>query len=189
MGKKRKGRKTSSGDPVLDWIETLKLKDLKRVALMKGLSFRLLGELSIFDLQSWVYKHYSQPDNIGRLEEYDKWLEKTLTEEGYIEKPIHLDLKLAFYPEDDNGNSKKARRDPNIFGVTKSTEEKAYFKPRKGAMKSLVFKLIEEGKTTKEIIKIMDVQYPAASVGSVKVWCSQARKREKARNELNIKNK
>ena len=185
MGKKRKNR--NSGNPILDWIETLKLKDLKRVALMKGLSFRLLGELSIFELQSWVYKHYNEPDNIAKLEEYDNWLEKTLTEEGYIEKPIHIDLKLAFYPEDDEGNSKKVRRDPNIFGVTKSNTEKAYFKPRKGAMKSLVFDLIEKGKPTKEIIKIMDERFPAASIGSVKVWCSQARKREKARKELGLK--
>jgi len=185
MGK-RKSRKRSSGNPVLDWIETLKLKDLKRVALMKGLSFRLLGEFSIFELQSWVYKHYETPDDISKLEKYDEWLQKTLTEEGYIDKPIHIDLKLAFYPEDDEGNTKKARRDPNIFGVTKSTTEKAYFKPRKGAMKSLVFDLIAKGKKTKDIIKIMDAQFPAASVGSVKVWCSQARKKQKARKELGL---
>jgi len=182
MGKKKKN--IGSGDPVRDWVETLRLPDLKRAAIMKGISFRLIGESSVLDLQSWVYRHYHNRDDFSRLEEYDDWLETTLMEEGAIDGPIHLDLKLSFYASDSEGNTKHSRRDPNLLGVTKSKAEQAHYRPRKGAKKTLVFELIDEGYSTSDIIEEMIERFPDVSVGSIKVWCSKARKRKKLREEL-----
>ena len=183
MAKRKK--EYSEHDRVSDWLSSLKYKDLKRAAIMRGFPFRLIGS-SVQELESFVYNHYYDRVNPNKLAEFDEWNEKTLIEEGAIELPIHLDLKLGFYATDDKGNEKRRRRDPNLMGVVKTKEEVATFKPRKGSKKTLVFDLMDKGMPTREIIDLVQESYPDTTDGTIKVWCSQARKKLKAKNELGI---
>ncbi len=140
--------------------------------------------MDVHQLQSWLYSNFETPTDSRRLGEYDLWRDKTLIEAGYIDEPIHIDLKLDFYKVDGDGNEKRERRDPNLLGVNKSVHEIASFVPVKGSKKTLAYDLTYQGLPTKEIIdKVLD-EYPDVSEGSIKVWCSQARKIMKARDQL-----
>ena len=55
---------------------------------------------------------------------------------------------------------------------------------KRGSMKALVFELIRDGEKTPDIIKEVLANYPDAKSGSIKSWCSKARKAVKAQNEL-----
>lgn len=184
MAKKSK-RESSPQDRVSDWLSSLRYQDLKRAAIMRGFPFILIGS-GVQELESFVFKHYHDKISPQRLVEFDRWNERTLMEEGAIDKPIHIDLKLGFYATDQDGNEKRKRRDPNLMGLVKSEEEVATFKPRKGSKKTLVFELMELGKGTKEIITQVQESYPDTTEGTIKVWCSQARKKLKAKEKLGL---
>lgn len=173
-------------DRVSDWLSSLKLKDLKRAAIMRGYPFMMVGSVGVQALESFVFKHYTDRVNPNLLVEYDNWMEKTLLEEGTIDSPIHIDLKLGFYVTDDGGNERHKRRNLNLMGVVKSKEEVATFRPRRGSKKTLVFELIEKGVNTKDIIAEVQQEYPDTTENTIKVWCSQARKKERAKEELGI---
>jgi len=185
MAKKRKEYQ-SERERVEDWLASLRFKDLKRAAIMRGFSFYTVGSVGVQALESYVIRNYDKRINPILLEEYDKWLESTLLEEGSIDGPIHLDLKMGFYASDSEGNEKRKRRDPNLMGLVKSDEEVAMFKPRKGSKKTLVFQLMEEGKSTKEIIPVVQDVYPDTTENTIKVWCSQARKKLKTKQRLGL---
>lgn len=176
-------REQSPQERVHDWLSSLKLKDLKRAALMRGFPFMMVGSVGVPALESYVLHNYDKRVNPNLLVEYDQWLEVTLLEEGVIDTPIHIDLKLGFYVTDEKGNERHKRRDINLMGIVKSKEEVAAFKPRRGSKKTLVFELIEKGVKTKDIIAVVQGEYPETTANTIKVWCSQARKREKAREE------
>jgi len=184
MSKKR--RSESPQDRVSDWLSSLRFKDLKRAAIMRGYPFPMAGQVGVQALESFVFKHYDNRVNPNLLVEYDKWLETTLMEEGAIDAPIHIDLKLGFYAVDEDGNERRKRRDINLMGAVKSKEEVATFRPRKGSKKTLVFNMMEDGFKTQEIIARVQEEYPDTTDGTIKVWCSQARKKLKAKEELGI---
>jgi hypothetical protein len=184
MGRRSRYTIDSELDPINKWMSQLKLKDLKRACIMRGLSFRMVGEYDVHQLQSWLYRNHSTRQDPRLLEKFDIWRDKTLMEEGAIDEPIHIDLKLGFYKTDKDGGEKRERRNVNLLGVTKSLEEQAIFVPRKGSKKTLAYDLIREGKSTQEIIKIVMDTYPDVSEGSIKVWCSQARKIERIKEEI-----
>jgi len=153
---------------------------------MRGYPFFLVGTAGVPALESFVLKNFDTKQQPLLLEKFDKWMEETLLAEGAIDTPIHLDLKLGLYAQDAEGNEKRKRRDPNLMGLVKSDEEVAMFKPRKGSKKTLVFDLMDEGKSTKEIIAEVQDTYPDTTENTIKVWCSQARKKLKVKNRLGI---
>ena len=187
MAKRKSILNYRNDDPISAWLGTLKYKDLKRAAILRGHLFAIVGENDVNSLQSWVYRHFEDPQDPRRLEEFDKWLEKTLIEEGSIDSPIHVGLKLGFYSIDDDGKEVRKRRDANLMGIKKTNAEVATFVPRRGSKKTLVFDLMKQGLATKEIIIKVQKEYKGTSSGTIKVWCSQARKVIKAKIELNQK--
>jgi hypothetical protein len=182
----KKNKSESPQERVSDWLSSLRFKDLKRAAIMRGYPFHMVGTVGVQALESFILSHYHDRVNPNLLVEFDRWCERTLVEEGAIDSPIHIDLKLGFYAIDEEGNEKRKRRDINLMGVVKSEEEIATFRPRKGSKKTLVFDLMEEGLKTQEIISRVQDEYPDTTEGTIKVWCSQARKKLKAKTKLGI---
>lgn len=170
-----------------EWLGTLKYKDLKKAAIMRGLPFNMIGELGVHELQSWLCRNYSNPIKPLLLQEFDAWLDKSLMAQGYIDEPVHIDLKLGDYAVDEFGNEVRRRRNITLMGAIKSKEEKAAFRPKKGSKKFRVFNLIELGHSTQEIVSMMDEEFGEVNEGSIKSWCSRARKQIALRDKLNDK--
>jgi len=182
MAKKKKAY--SNEERISQWLASLKLKDLQRACIMRGFTFILLGESDVNEMQSWILRNYDNAVDHNRLVEFDAWRDDHLKKQGFIKEPLHTSLKLGFYLIDEDGNETFKRRNIMLMGANKSQAEIAAFRPRKGSMKTRVFDLILEDKGTKEIIKIMAKEFPQAKEGSVKAWCSQARKTKKAKENL-----
>jgi len=160
------------------YMSRLKLKDLKRACIMRGMPFSRIVRYGVHEMQSWLYKNFDNKINPVLLDEYDEWFQ------DQVEDPVHVLLKMAYYTEDENGNVKRERRNTFMMGVEKTKAEIAAFKPKRGSMKELTFELIRAGKPTKEVIKEVMDQFQTANEGSIKSWASKARKSVKAQKEL-----
>lgn len=179
-----KKKKDNYLDPREKLLNTLKLKDLKRAAIVRGMPFREVIGSSVPELQSWVFRNYSNKISPNALDEFDKWYEADLFDQDIITGALHVDLKFGYYTYDDDGNRRAKKRNYAIVGFNKTDEEKAAFKPKKGSKKELAFSLFGQGLSTIEVIEAVVDAYPDVSEGSIKVWGSQFRKREKVRLTL-----
>jgi hypothetical protein len=185
MGRRNKINAALSRDErVSQYMSNLKLKDLKRACILRGIPFVRVGRYDVNGLQSWLFKNFENKVDPNRLAEFDVFRDQELMSIGAIDDPVPHELRMAFTGEDGEGNPITRKRDTHLLGIKKTDEEVAYFKPRRGSKKSLVFELIRQGKETKEIIKEVQDQYPDAKIGSIKNWCSQARRSEKTRKKL-----
>ncbi len=171
------------------WLGTLKYKDLKKAAIMRGFPFNLIGNYGVHELQSWLYQNYKNDIKPQLLQEYDKWVDESLMSQGYIDEPIHIDLKLGDYAVDEDGNEIRRKRNVALMGAIKTPEEKAAFIPKKGSKKQRVYQLVEQELDTQEIITKMDEEFGNINDGSIKSWCSRARKQIALKKELNDKTK
>lgn len=181
MARKRKVKKESTQvkDAISGYMSRLKLKDLKRACVIRGIPFQRIPRYGVHDLQSWLFRNFNNRINPTLLEDYDAWFDNQIED-----SPIHLLLRLAYYAEDEDGNVKQERRNTMMLGVEKTKIEVATFRPKRGSMKAMVFQMIRDGNNTKEIIaEIMDL-YPAAKEGSIKSWASKARKAKRYQEEL-----
>jgi len=158
----------------------LKLKDLKRSCIMRGIPFPRVIRYDVHGLQSWLFKNFQTRINPMRLEEYDLWFDQQLTKSG----PVPLALRLSYFGEDDDGNRKSGKRDMFMLGVEKTKAEIAGFRPKRGSMKEMVFSLIKDGVSTKDTIFEVQDLYPGANEGSIKSWASKARKAKRYQEEL-----
>jgi len=175
-----RNKRPSTGDRVSDYINSINIPTLKRACIIRGIPFPRVTRLGVHGLNSWLYKNYENRIDVTLLEKYDTWMDDALEISG----PVPLELRMAFFGEDEKGNVKKERRDVMLMGVNKSKSEIAAFKPKRGSKKELTFQLMHEGKGTKEVIKEVMAVFPEAKEGSIKSWCSQARKVIKVKKEL-----
>jgi len=174
-----KRKKNDFIDPREKLLASLTLKNLKRACIVRGISSREVTMLDFLSLQSWLFNNFSNNIDPTALETFDQWYEKELQDEGIINGDLHVDLKFGYYVYDDEGNRKEKKRNTLIVGLVKSDKEKAAFKPKKGTKKEYAFSLFGQGLKTLEVIeKMLDV-FPDASEGTVKVWGSQYRKRQR----------
>jgi len=175
MAKKRK----SYYDPREKLLASLNVKNLKRACIVRGIPFRDITILDFLQMQSWIFKNFDNPTDPTLLEEFDVWYEAELLAEGLIEEKLHVDLKFGYYSYDNDGNRKDKKRNPLIVGNNKSDKEKAQFKPKRGSRKELAFSLFSQGLKTAEVIEGVWEVYPDVAEGSIKVWGSAYRKRQK----------
>ncbi len=176
MGKKKR---TDYKDPRESLLASLNLKNLKRACIVRGIRFREVTITDFFGLQSWLFKNFYNRTDPTLLETFDIWYEKDLLDQGIIEDHLHVDLKFGYYTYDEDGNRRDKKRNSLIVGLVKSDKEKAAFKPKRGTKKEYAFSLFGDGLKTIEVIeKVLDM-FPDVSEGSIKVWGSQYRKRQK----------
>lgn len=169
-------------------LSSMRIKDLKQAAVVRGLSFRNTVEFSVMELQGWLLKNWENILDKTLLNDYDVWLEKELKDEG-LEYLIHPMLRLGYSGEDDQGNEVKRQiKNIAISGGVPTKKEIALFKPKKGSKKSYVYTLIRKNPriTTEELIETVSEQFPDVSIGSIKSWASRARKSNKYAEELKL---
>jgi len=175
----KKSKRDENVDPRDKLLASLNLKNLKRACIVRGMPHMEVVISDFSQLQSWLFYHFNDPMDSTRLEEFDKWYEAELQDQGVIDGELHVDLKFGYYVYDDEGNRRDKKRNTLIVGLVKSDKEKASFKPKKGTKKELAFELFSQGLSTNEVIERVVLEYPDISEGSIKVWGTQFRKRQK----------
>ena len=179
---------TNSIERAGDILSSMKIKDLKQAAVVRGLSFRNVVEYSVLELQSWILRNWDVVLDRTLLNSFDEWVEKELKAEG-LEELIHPMLRLGYIREDEEGNESRVQlKNIAITNGPPTKKEIALFKPKKGSKKEYVYSLIRQNSkiTTEELIEMVTEQYPDVSIGSIKSWASRARKSVKFGVELDL---
>lgn len=179
----RKKRKFESNiHPADKWMERMKLKDLKRECVVRGMEFSNIITLSIPDMAGWFRKNYYNKTEHDLLDIFDDWQEKQIIEslEKRGEDPknlIHPSLRLGYIAEkDEKGNVTKRKRAKVIIAKKKEKRERTIDGLFAGTKKAYTFTLQMEGKTKAETIELVLKKFPDASEKSIGIWFNKSKK-------------
>ena len=164
---------------ILARLNNMKMKDLKRACIIRGINFFYLMELDAMGMQDWLMHHWEDEITKSRIHTFDTWVEEHLELFGYVKEgefPDHLKLAQV-----------RVKKDYLPESMRESPDEILHYKPKKGTPKEKVFKFAQMGYSSKEIIASMQISDPDVSTGSIKVWASKARKQLKAKEDAKEK--
>jgi len=183
MSKKSKGNaiKVVKNNPFKMAFQDMTYKDLKKMVVVRGLSFEEVVNGDFCRLQSWLHKNYDNKIDTSLLDEYDDWLDNNLRDLGKHEL-IHPSLRLGYIGEreDDEGNKVIKTKKAKVETKPKEKKEKTAEGIFSGTKKALTYSCQKEGKTIEKTIEIVMKQFPDASDKSIKIWYKKC-KRENAK--------
>lgn len=172
-------------DPVTKYINGLKYKQLKVECIIRGMSFEEVLGKSVYDLNSWVAKNFTNKIDHSLLDKFDDWqdgvVKKIVKNKSKSSKVIvHPSLRLGYIAEkDDEGNVVKRRRVKTIFKKEKKKRERTKDGIFTGTKKAYTFQLQQEGLPKEEVIKMVIDKFPDASQKSINIWFNKSRKLNK----------
>lgn len=163
--------------------KNMKLIDLKRACIARGMPFEELGTHSVLSLHSWFAQHLDNSQDLNLLNEYDEWFKVIMVNERNYEPddPIfHPSLMLGYNPDSENDEPKKRIR---LKGLKKPEKPKAERVPGtkviKGTKKAMTYELAKQGLTLKEVIEKVEEAYEDAKESSIAIWYRRAIKETK----------
>ena len=167
------------------WLGNMKLKDLKRECVVRGLEFQKVIELSIPELSSWLRANFDTPTDHSLLDKFDDWQEveiiEAMREKG--EEPgyfVHPSLRLGYVGEkDDEGIIIKRKRVKTIIPRKKKKRERTEQGIFTGTKKAYTFQLQSEGYDKKDVIQMVKDKFPEAVDKSIGIWFNKAKKLKK----------
>lgn len=182
----RKKRKFERNIPdAYKWIENMKLKDLKRECVIRGIPFEDVINKSIPQLSTWLFGNFMLPVDHALLDKYDDWQEKQVVEAlvkkgedpSYI---VHPSLRLGYISEkDDDGNIIKRKRVKTIVPKKKKKRERTEQGVFSGTKKAYTYQLQSEGYDKKDVISMVMDKFPEAKEKSIGIWFNKAKKLKK----------
>lgn len=149
-------------------------KDLKRQAVILGMSFPDATGAGIFELVRYIEKNSMDvtPD-ISLIDKYDEWISKRFDDAGLPpDDPLRNSrLRLGFLGDEDENGERKHRK---IRGIVKKELKQKKEKDKhghiKGTKKSYTWLCAEKGftleRTTRRVIK----KFPEAKAKSIQLW-------------------
>ena len=155
------------------YMKDMKLKDLQRECILRGMGFEEMAVASILQLSSWLIDNFERPRKRDRLKEFDDWMNERLEKNGKHDL-IHPMLDLS-YSRDEKTGKKKQKRIKGLRRevVKKERTEDGIFS---GTKKAFTYKLTKEGKTKQEVIELVIEQFPEAKEKSIGIWYNKAKK-------------
>lgn len=156
----------------INLINKMTLKDLKRNAIIRGLAFDQVCEMSIIGLTQWLMRHWANQTDKKLLNDYDTYVNKVLMERG-AEDLINPAFDLGYM--DVQGKDTK-----KIKGLPR--EKKKIEKVngvRAGTKKALTVELTKKGLPKVIIAKRVMKAFPDANIKSINIWIKRALKQPK----------
>lgn len=173
-------------------LTTLKLKDLRRACIARGMDFDYAVESTIPHISGWFIENYDRSQNLLLLNEFDDWLEAKLkalkNPDGTLkykegDAVFHSDLKLGFIGSKDSEGNSTSTKKPRLKGLSKAkkaTKERVEgTKVFKGTKKALTYQLTFDDKPFNVIWETVSKQFEEAQEKSVKIWYKRALKEKK----------
>lgn len=154
-----------------EYLESLKLKDLKREVVARGMPFEKVAEGYIPALQGFFMKNCNSVVVKERIHEYDAWLNDYLVSLG--DKPLHPMLQLGSVIEIDEETGEQILRDKKMKGFSKEKKkvEKNNFGVRAGTAKAYVGYCAEKGLSLEATTKRVQARFErGTNAKSIKIW-------------------
>jgi len=155
-------------------FKKLKLKDLQRECVMRGLSFKEVGISSIPNLHSFLIKNWETPVDRSLIDQYDEWVDNELKELGRDDL-IHPALNLGSTQDNETGETIK-KRIRQVKPQKKAKKQRTSDGIFAGTKKAYTFELAKQGIEKKEAIKMVVEKFPEAKEKSVSIWYNKAKK-------------
>ena len=154
-------------------LKDMKLKDLQRECIMRGMDFEQMIRSSVLNLSSWLIDNWELKKDRDILNDFDHWNNRILYGGGNGDL-VHDMLNLGYFEDKETGEAKQKR----IKGVRKQTSKKERTTEGifKGTKKALTYECSKNGKTKNETIEIVMAQFPDASEKSIGIWYNRAKK-------------
>ena len=192
MAKKKKGKVASSFSKHSRSdrsMRDMKLRDLQKACIVRGMPFEEMVAASVPELHSWFDQHYADGQNLLFLNEFDDWreehLKRTLKPED-LSWALHPQLRLGFIGEKDNEGNVISTKKPRLKGVDKAEKPKREriegTKVFSGTKKALTYQLavqhLKDKKlpelTIPEVVAQVIEAFPEAQEKSIKIWRKRA---------------
>lgn len=155
-------------------LQRLKLPNLKRHCIIRGMPFDEVDG-GILKLQSWLVSNYDNIVDTRKLDEYDLWIEKVLTDRNVDHCLLNPELKLGYVVETDkDGNVLKNKK---IKGLSKNRK-----KPRSpeglllGTRKHFIVELQKQDFTLQEVIEKTKLEFEDINENYIITWFNKSKK-------------
>ena len=171
--KQREIKKTALKSVRVDiLLKDMKLKDLQRECIMRGMDFEQMVKSSVLNLSSWLINNWELKKDRELLNEFDHWNNRILYGGGNGDL-VHDMLNLGYF-EDDTGKIKQKR----VKGIRKEHKKKERTEDGifKGTKKALTYECAKKGLSKKDTIDKVMAQFPEASEKSIGIWYNKAKK-------------
>jgi len=154
-------------------LKGLRLKDLQRECVLRGMEFKKVAECSILRLHSWLIQNWDNPIRREAIDEYDRWLDTELSELGRDDL-IHPSLNLGS-TENETGQIVK-KRIRQVNPQKKKKKSRTVDGIFTGTKKAYTYELAKQGIEKSEAIKMVIEKFPEAKEKSISIWFNKARK-------------
>jgi hypothetical protein len=155
-------------------IKNLRLKDLQRECVIRGMDFWQVPECSVLNLHSWLVKNWDNPIDKKLIFEYDKYMDEELEALGRSDL-IHPSLSLGYFENPDTGEITK-KRVKEVNPQRKFKKERTSEGIFTGTKKAYTYELAKKGIPKPEAIDLVIEKYPEANEKSISIWYNKAKK-------------
>jgi hypothetical protein len=192
MSKKKALAKFSHEDrlsPAEKQLTRMKLKDIRRACVARGMDFDYAIESTIPQISGWFIENYDRGQNLLLLNEFDAHVEaklKALKNPDGTNKykdgdaVFHSALKLGFIGSKDEDGNVTSTKKPRLKALNKQKKAQKEriegTKVFKGTKKAMTYELTIGGTAFPEIWEKVSKQFPEAQEKSVKIWYKRALK-------------
>jgi hypothetical protein len=159
------------------YLKDMRLKDIQRECILRGMDFQEMVESSVLNLSSWLINNYGEKRVRENLDKFDTWMEDQLRTHGK-EDLIHPMLNLGFVTETSDSGEVKTKK---IKGIRKQIikKERTLEGVFKGTKKALTFELAKKGLSKAEVIAKVIEHFPEAQEKSIGIWYNRMKKEMK----------
>jgi hypothetical protein len=157
-------------------LPAMRLIDLQRHCIIRGIQFELLVTLSVFQMQSWLDKHWDIKTETKRLDEFDQWRLDYMKSKGMPADEPFIRLGYIGSRDEKTGEITSFLKPRKMKKTKVKRERDTKMGIFKGTKKALAFQCFQEGldreKTIQKVISI----FPDAKEKSIKIWWKTASK-------------
>lgn len=172
----------------LDDLAGFRYSDLKGAVIKRGMEFEKVINSDHGRMADFFIQNYDKPVNPKKLEEFDKWMDLKLKEQGYGEDdPVRQFKQFTLEPEQEEEKPKKEKKVKIIKPKKEKNKEFGIFGGTKKELtynlaKNLLAKKGEKYKSNKDLVKKFGGQlfdkvkekFPDANDKSVNIWAKRA---------------
>jgi hypothetical protein len=158
-------------------VETMDLRALKKNAIIRGLPFEELGNLSVLRLCGWIIKNFNNVIDIDLLDKYDVWAEKFMRERKMDDCFFHPCFKLGFVGEtDEEGKILTIKKPRDIIKPKKAKKVRTSQGIFLGTKKAYTYELQSKGTSKEKTIELVLLKFPEAQEKSILIWWKRSAK-------------